>query len=143
MTNCEDFAPLIVEAFAEGRDFVMPVKGISMLPFMSSTDKVTLTKPESIKKHDLIFYTRSNGQFVLHRVYKVKDNSFILVGDNQINLEYNINQNQVVGKVKNIIRKIGKVHRFKGFWYRFYLFIWHFLFLRRCILFVYRRIHHV
>ena len=143
MINCQEFYPLILEAFQNNLDFVMPIKGTSMLPFLCTKDKVTLTKITELKKHDLVFYRRKNGQFVLHRIYKIKKDGFVLLGDHQINKEYPIYPEQIIAKVKKVyIAKKSKTFELKGFKYRMYLFFWHFLFLRRCILFIYNRVHH-
>ena len=137
MLSCAEFAPLIKEAFDNGLSFLMPVKGQSMLPYLYTGDQVSLINDKNIKKHDMIFYLRDDGHYVLHRVYAIKDGNYVLVGDNQTYLEYPIRPDQVIGKVEYIVKK-GKRKDLKGFFYRFYLWIWHSLFIRKCCLKIYR-----
>ena len=100
MLSCAEFAPLIKEAFDNGLTFLMPVKGQSMLPYLYTGDQVSLINDKNIKKHDMIFYLRDDGHYVLHRVYAIKDGNYVLVGDNQTYLEYPIRPDQVIGKVE-------------------------------------------
>ena len=52
-----------------------------------------------MKKRDIILYKRDSGQYVLHRIVKVKDNTFTLVGDNQHELEHGIRLDQILAIV--------------------------------------------
>ena len=72
MRKVEAFAPLIEEAFSNNQTFKMPVNGTSMLPFINRTHHVVLDKPISLKRNDMILYKRTNGQYVLHRIFRVK-----------------------------------------------------------------------
>ena len=140
MLSCAEFAPLIKEAFDNGLTFLMPVKGQSMLPYLYTGDQVSLIYDKNIKKHDMIFFLRDDGHYVLHRVYDFNDGNYVLVGDNQTYLEYPIRPDQVIGKVEYIVKK-GKRKDLKGFFYRIYLWIWHSLLLRKCCLKIYRGLH--
>ena len=138
MISCAEFAPLIKEAFEQGLSFLMPVKGQSMLPYLYTGDKVSLIDDKNIKINDMIFYLRDDGHYVLHRVYDVKEDGYVLVGDNQTILEYPIRPDQVIGKVEYVIKN-GKRENLDGFFYHFYLWIWHNMFLRKVCLKIYRR----
>ena len=138
MISCADFAPLIKEAFEQGLSFLMPVKGQSMLPYLYTGDKVSLVNDKDIKINDMIFYLRDDGHYVLHRVYDVKEDGYVLVGDNQTVLEYPIRPDQVIGKVEYVIKN-GKRENLDGFFYRIYLFLWRNMFIRKLLLRVYRR----
>ncbi len=107
MIKVEKFYPLMLEAFNEEKTFTFPINGTSMQPLLHTNDLVTLEKITSIKKGDIIFYLRDNGQFVLHRVRKITKDSLIFVGDHQIKLEKNIRFNQCIGKVISY-EKVGK-----------------------------------
>ena len=105
--------------------------------YNSCLNIINQSNDKNIKKHDMIFYLRDDGHYVLHRVYDIKDGNYVLVGDNQTYLEYPIRPDQVIGKVEYIVKK-GKRKDLKGFFYRFYLWIWHSLFIRKCCLKIYR-----
>ncbi len=129
MRKVEEFAPLIEEAFSNNKTFKMPVNGVSMLPFINKNHYVVLDKPNDLKKNDIILYKRENGKYVLHRIYKVKKGYYQLLGDNQIYREYPIYQNQVIGKVIEVV-KGDKINNLKGFKYKLYLFFWRFRLIR-------------
>ena len=59
--------------------------GDSMEPMLKNRKNiVVLEKSESIlKKYDLPLYKRPNGQYVLHRIIKVRKNDYIICGDNR------------------------------------------------------------
>lgn len=58
--------------------------GTSMQPMLKERENiVVLEKAESVlKKYDIALYKRPNGQYVLHRVLKVRENDYIICGDN-------------------------------------------------------------
>ena len=58
--------------------------GTSMEPMLKERQNiVVLEKAENIlKKYDIALYRRPNGQYVLHRVLKVRKNDYIICGDN-------------------------------------------------------------
>lgn len=139
MSKLNDFIPILKETLSNDKDFIMPVNGTSMLPFINKNNKVILTSSQEFKKNDIILYQRLNGQYVLHRIYKVKKNHFVLLGDNQIIKEEPIYKDQIIGKVKAIIKKNKTVY-LKGFHYNMYLFFWNNLIIRRLLFFITRRI---
>jgi hypothetical protein len=52
-----------------------------------------LVKPEiPPKKYDVIFYRRENGQYVLHRIIKIKKDGYVCRGDNQTAKEYPVSR---------------------------------------------------
>ncbi len=59
--------------------------GDSMEPMLKNRENiVVLEKAEGIlKKYDLPLYKRPNGQYVLHRIIKVRKNNYIVCGDNR------------------------------------------------------------
>ena len=122
-----DAIDVIEEILASGGEFQMYPKGTSMLPLIVQTrDTVVLKRNFDVpaKKHDIAFYRRSNGQFVLHRVMKIcKDGTYIMCGDNQLVLEKGIESSQIMGYVCGMTRK-GKNLCLNGMWYRAYVFFW-------------------
>ncbi|MDE5856154.1 MAG: S24/S26 family peptidase [Anaeroplasmataceae bacterium] len=121
MIKVEDFYPLILEAFQTGQTFTFPVHGTSMQPLLHTNDLVIIEKVSALKKGDIVFYRRSNGQFVLHRIRRVKKDTYTFVGDHQVKEEPGITIEQCIGKVI-AYQKQGKEkqHRLKGFKYRTY-----------------------
>ena len=84
--DTETYLDAVCRMIEEGREYVpVPVKGVSMRPFLRNADFAYLTAlPKTIKKGDILLFQRENRQYVLHRVYKIKkDGSFLMLGDNQ------------------------------------------------------------
>ena len=133
-----DAIDVIEEVLASGGEFKMYPKGISMLPLIKAgRDCVVLKKGESneLKRHDIAFYRRKSGQFVLHRVMNVEPNgTYVMCGDNQTYLERDIEPEQIICKVEKLYRKDKEVD-FDGFGYKLYLSVWCFMPLRRLVKF--------
>ena len=63
----------------------VPVKGVSMRPFLRTGDFVFLQLPgEKIRKGDIVLFRRANGQYVLHRVMKIRGDRLWMQGDSQL-----------------------------------------------------------
>jgi len=140
--NMEDLSPLIEELINSGTDIVLTVTGNSMFPILKDKrDRVLLTKVDgSLKKYDIPLYIRDNGQYVLHRIIKVKKDCYHLNGDNQTFVEKPIYHHQIKAVVKEIVRG-GRVIRLQHPWYLLYSRIWVWFFaLRKPMITVYYKI---
>ena len=112
---------VIADQLNEGKEVSFVVTGVSMLPlFVGGRDSVVLSPIESIKRGKIVYYRRQNGDYVLHRVYRVKGDDIYVVGDNQTTLE-KIHSSQVLGEVTSFVRK-GINHTLKECWYKTYVF---------------------
>ena len=136
-----DAIDVIEEILGGGGEFRMYPKGISMLPFIvQGRDSVVLRRdPEhGAKKHDIAFYRRTDGQFVLHRVMRVcDDGSFVMCGDNQTALERGIKKEQIIGYVSKLYRG-EKEYPFSSLSCKLYIFFWCFMPFRRTVMFIKR-----
>lgn len=114
-----------------------------MLPLLvQERDSVILIKPDgALKKNDIAFYLRDNGQYVLHRVISCNDGKYVMCGDNQLQLEYDIEEKHIIGVVRSFNRK-GKDISVNAPLYKLYLFLWQFFFIRR-VFFKFRRMKNV
>ena len=115
--------PVIREVVSSGGDVAIIASGTSMEPFIrDKKDKITLRKPQgSLKKGDVPFYKRKNGQFVLHRIIGRDENGYILRGDNQWVKEYGVKDEDVIAVLVSV-EKNGKVHSIDGVYCRSYRF---------------------
>ena len=133
-----DAIDAIEEVLASGGEFCIYPKGTSMLPLIVQTrDSVVLKRNFDIpaKKHDIAFYRRKNGQFVLHRVMDIcSDGTYVMCGDNQLVLEKGIEKEQIIAYVSLINRK-NKAVRMEGFIYSAYVFLWTKMTIRRMFFF--------
>ena len=102
----KEIVPLVQEQVECGGRFYLIPKGKSMLPTIKEgIDTVVLEKATSLKKGDILLYKRKNGQYVLHRLLKIKDGNLTMCGDAQLNLESDITERDVVAKVTEIIKQ--------------------------------------
>lgn len=84
----------------------MTIFGTSMEPFLiDKRDKIYFRKTEDlIKKGDMVFYQRKTGEYVMHRVLKVRKQQYYLAGDHQTFLEGPIEAQQIFAKVISVER---------------------------------------
>ena len=133
-----DAIGIIEEVLESGAEFLLSPKGTSMLPLIvQGKDRVVLKKYGTSlpQKHDIVFYRRADGVFVLHRIMKIsKDGSFVMCGDNQILLEYGIFPEQIFAFV-SAIHKGERLLKLSSLRYRIYVRIWCFLPYRRFAMF--------
>lgn len=103
--NLKEVWPIMKEVIDSGGEFTFFPHGTSMMPLIrQGLDSVVLVMAEDLKEGDAVFYQRDNGQFVLHRIVKIKDGQYIMCGDNQYELEYGIERRHILAKVKAIKR---------------------------------------
>ena len=79
--------------------------GNSMYPFIQPRDLLVIEKAEKpLKKYDVPLYKRDSGQYVLHRIVKVKNGEYLICGDNRTFVEYGITDKHIIGVLTGIIR---------------------------------------
>ena len=132
-----DTIGIIEEVLASGGEFRMFPRGTSMLPLLvQGEDSVVLRRSDKpLKKKDIAFYRRDNGQFVLHRIVKVSRRGiYTMCGDNQTVLEKGIRPDQIIGYVSGVYKKDVLLDR-ASLKNRLYLFFWGCIPLRRILRF--------
>ena len=132
LTDVNLLAPYIEESLKNNCDVRITVTGYSMYPLLRNRkDSVILGKPpKKLKKYDIVFYKREDGSYILHRILKIKDNLLSMAGDNEIELEYPIKPEQIIGVTTHYI-KSGKKYSTKNLIYKLYVIIWAWLFPHR------------
>ncbi len=90
---------VIREELAGGGSAVINIRGVSMLPLMKEGDcNVRIVPPVfPLKKYEIPFYKRADGQFVLHRVIRVKKDGYLCRGDHQVVKEFPVTEDMVIG----------------------------------------------
>lgn len=120
-----EYIDILRTVIDEGKEVNMRVLGSSMAPFVvHERDTIYFKRPErKLKKGDIAFFQRNNGQYVVHRIYKVKGDEYYFVGDNQTLIEGPIEKGQIFATVTRVIRK-GKEIRPGDPWWLFFQKIW-------------------
>ena len=120
----DELMPLIRERLAAGESVRFSPHGTSMLPMLKDgRSQVVLSPlPDKLKKYDLPLYRRDNGQYVLHRIVKVKDD-YTCMGDNQFVPESGLSHDQMIGVVTSFICD-GKEYSTNCLQYKVYCRFW-------------------
>ena len=146
--SLDEFIPLIREVIDSGGEFRLCPKGTSMLPLLrQGIDSVVLVAPRTLKRGDVLLYRRANGQYVLHRLVRVRrDGSLWFSGDNHMTVEKGIVREQIIAAVTAVFRGEKRKDR-TTFGIRFYAKMMTFtlckgavLFMRRVGRFLFRKI---
>jgi len=97
-------------------------KGVSMLPLLKEgRDLFTVEpRPEArCRKYDVVLYRRPPDQYVLHRIIRVRDRDYVILGDNCVNREYGVTDDDIVGVMTSFVRK-GRTYSVEDWRYRLY-----------------------
>ena len=102
-TKFEVLRPFIDEAFEKGESFSFKPNGVSMLPFIKGGKTlVTIEKyTGNAKLYDIVFYTREDGKYVLHRIVKMYDDGYGVCGDNLWWVE-KVNEEQIFAILREV-----------------------------------------
>ncbi len=85
MHKMGNISPILTELITMGSSVNMIVTGDSMYPFLRNCmDSVTLEHPKKrLKICDIVLVRRPDGNYVLHRIVKIEDGKFSMLGDAQ------------------------------------------------------------
>ena len=76
-------------------------RGNSMQPLLKNGENPVVLLPVDgrLQKGDVPFYRRENGQYVLHRIVRVRKNSYDCCGDNQSAIEKGVRDDMILAKM--------------------------------------------
>ena len=99
--------------------------GDSMMPLIRQHRDLVVIVPAvgRLKKYDVPLYKRDSGQYVLHRILKVRANDYVICGDNRYAREYGITDANIIGVLKAVVRD-GKELSVESRKYKFYVHLW-------------------
>lgn len=114
------------------------VQGTSMQPFLNDgKDTIILTKPEKIKKGDIVVCER-NGYYVMHRVISIKNGMIDTLGDNLDVPERDIPVENIVAVASGAVRNGKKIGPHSLLW-QFFSKIYIHPAARKAVRFLFRR----
>lgn len=105
--------------------FTYSNKVTSMLPLLrEGKDLFTIVKKGNVrcKVGDIVLYRRPSGDYVLHRIIKVRKEDYVILGDNCIKKEYGIRDEDVIGVMTCFVRN-GTSHYASETLFRIYTFL--------------------
>ncbi len=114
-------------------------RGTSMEPlFRTGRDMVVIKKAEGeCKKYDVVLYRYPSGKYVLHRIIRVRENEYLIRGDNTFVIEH-IPKDKILGVLERFNRK-GKSHTVLEKSFRIYSRVWNFIYPLRYVCHLPRR----
>ncbi len=90
-----------ISLIKENGQLVFTPGGTSMNPILRHHQCPVIIKAADdrtkLKKYDIPFYRRDNGQFVLHRIIGKNKDGFICCGDGQTAPEYGVREDMIFG----------------------------------------------
>lgn len=106
-----------------------------MMPLLrQNRDVMIIERPVGrLKKYDVPLYKRGD-KYVLHRIIRVREDGYDIIGDNCVNIERNVKDDRIIGVLTGVIRD-GKTVTVDSLSYKLYYHIWcDFLYIRIAIL---------
>lgn len=102
----EEYRQLLRED-PRAKELPLLISGGSMTPFLiGGRDTVFLSRVEGpVRRGDMLLYLRDGGGYVLHRVYRVTETGYTMLGDAQTVTEPGIRPDQVIARVTRVQRK--------------------------------------
>lgn len=121
----QEYFKMVKGLLKKNKEVSFKISGNSMAPFVvGNRDKVYVCKiKKDLKKGDFVLYQRLTGQYVMHRIIRIVDNEYYLIGDGQECIEGPLLKNQIFGIVTKVQRK-GKWIEPGNFWWEFFEHIW-------------------
>lgn len=115
--------------------------GDSMMPLLrQNRDLMIIERPAGrLKRFDVPLYRRDNGQYVLHRIVRVRRDDYVLCGDNRVQLETGIIDRHILGVLTGVVRD-GRTIPVTDPRYRLYVRLWCALYPARLAVFKARAI---
>ena len=126
----------------EGHEVSMVIAGNSMSPLLvHQRDSICFRKPDrELRRGDIVFFQRRSGQYVCHRICRVKPEGYYIVGDAQTEIEGPVGRDQIFARITKVRRK-GKWIGPGDFWWEFFEKVWvRIIPLRRGIIWLYGKV---
>ncbi len=141
--NNELFFIEVARLLSQGHLVTLRGKGRSMFPFIADgRDSVVLQKTADLATGDIVLAQIEGKGYVLHRIYKTEGEWLTLMGDGNLRATERCRRKDVLGKAVSILRG-GRTVDCSSPSERLKAACWRWLLpLRRCLLFVCRRLAH-
>lgn len=121
------YAVDIEQLLEEGHAIRIKPEGYSMYPlFVPGRDAAIIEKvpADTLKRGDVVLYRRDGSILVLHRICRITQEGFYMVGDNQSAIEGPLRTDQIKGKMVAFERKSRRPVSVDHVLYRAFSGIW-------------------
>lgn len=121
----KEYMSVLRELAEEGKVIFIRVIGRSMSPFLChDRDYIYFTKPgRELRRGDMVFYQRDNGQYVMHRIVRVRKDGYYMAGDAQTQIEGPLRRDQIFALITQVKRK-DRILQPGDFWWEFFEHVW-------------------
>ncbi len=129
VVDTQQYISALLPLLDQGKEIQLPVAGSSMSPFLADGRDALLLKKITgpVKKGDMVLFRRRTGQFVMHRVCRVRreggGESYDMLGDGQLQVEGPIQRGQILAVVF-LVRRKGEWIGPGNFWWKFFRYVW-------------------
>lgn len=124
--DAAEIGPMIEAMIEAGQDVTLQISGDSMRPTLKPRrDAAVLSRVHQWppEKGTILFFKRKTGEYVLHRVLRVKDGACTMNGDAQEWTEGPVTEQMAIAEAIAIIRK-GRMIEAEQPKYRAYVRLW-------------------
>ena len=130
-----------VRLVREGVNVTLPVKGLSMLPFIiGGKDSVILHRPGLIDVGDVVLAWVDGNRYVVHRIIKLDYDRVTLMGDGNLTTEH-CALVDIKARVTHVVDAKDKTYYLYNKWRKSAAKVWYWLRpIRRYLLAIYRRV---
>ena len=106
--------------------FIFTNKGASMQPLIRpGRDVIEISaRREPLKRFDAVVYKDGQGRYVLHRIIRVKNGAYDILGDNNWRMERGVKDGQIIGVLTGVLRDGKRRVDFDSASYKLYLLLW-------------------
>ena len=109
--SMQELDTIIVQTVKAGGAVELTVTGCSMMPLLlDKRSIVRLRRKEHYALGDIVLFRRNNGEYVLHRVCRIHDGLYDILGDNVPAPDCDIRPEQLIAAVCAYSRKGGYWH---------------------------------
>lgn len=125
VVDTREYVGMLRGLVEEGHEVSMVIAGSSMSPFLiHQRDVICFRKPDRpLRAGDMVFYVRPSGQYVMHRILRVRPEGYDIIGDAQTQVERGVAREQIFALITKVRRK-GVWLKPGDFWWDFFERIW-------------------
>lgn len=116
----------VVRVLLSGNSVAIPMRGVSMLPFLKEGRDSVILKPihgKCLKAGDVVLF-RHKGVYKLHRFIDMKNGKFHMHGDGLLGKGEMCGVDDVMAVVTDIIRDNGKAYSTSSWRWKLLSFMW-------------------
>lgn len=89
----------------DGKALRLPI-GISMWPLLRNRRDMFVVEPvnRELRVGDVVLYPKFDGHLIFHRIVKIRENDYVIRGDNNLFFEYGINDEKIIAVMSGFYR---------------------------------------